>query len=85
MIGIVAVITQANRKPILPVLIVGRTACGVAVAGPATRGRAACRIVAAKTRHTAATGSGSGLPSEFNFSCFRLKSFMAILAGHRYF
>ena len=58
MIGIVAVITQANRKPILPDLIVGLLACAVAVAGAVARIPVACRIVAAAPRRTAAAALG---------------------------
>ena len=58
MIGIVAVITQANRKPILPDLIVGLLACAVAVAGAVARIPVACSIVAAAPRRTVASALG---------------------------
>ena len=76
-IGIVAVIIQARHKPILQVPIVGRTACTVAVAGPATIGTVAFRIVTATTRRTASTTSASGLRSKVNFSFQKATSFHA--------
>ena len=58
-------ITAVRLRPILPVLIVGgRSACTVAVAGAATRGTAACRAVYTSARRTATISSASASPSE---------------------
>ena len=72
MIGIVAVITQANRKPILPDLIVGLLACAVAVAGAVARIPVACRIVAAAPRRTAAAALGYASLSKTFCKCKRV-------------
>ena len=74
-VAIGKVITAVPLKPILQALIVGRSACTVAVAGTTTRGTAACRTVASATRHPAASSSASASPSEVNFSFQRLLSF----------
>ena len=62
MIGMV--ITQAHRKPILPVLIVGRPACAVAVAGAAIRGTVVFRVVTAAPRSFATPPAACASPSK---------------------
>ena len=57
--------TAVARRPILKDLTMGRTVCAVAVAGAASPGSVARRIVATATRRTATAALACGWPFEF--------------------